>query len=95
MAWSCAEVAVDDLGELAFEAAERFGGGLVLGLFALVVGAAGAGVHGLDAGGHVQRVVERAVAGAGEAVAASGRRLRPRSGRCRCSWRSGRRWRSG
>src|SRR3954464_11477316 len=40
-------VAVDDLGELAFEAAQRLRGGLVLGLFALVVGAPWAGVHGL------------------------------------------------
>ena len=65
-----AEVAVDDFGELALEAAQGFGGGLVLGLFALVVGAAGSGVHGLDAGGQVQGVVEGSVAGAGESVAA-------------------------
>jgi hypothetical protein len=63
------EVAVDDLGELAFEAAEGFGGGLLFGSFALVVGAAGSGVHGLHAGGDVQGVVERSVAGSGEAVA--------------------------
>src|SRR5215212_9935099 len=64
------QVAVDDLGELALEAAQGFGGGLMLGLLALVVGAAGAGVHGLDAGGQVQGVVEGSVAGAGESVAA-------------------------
>jgi hypothetical protein len=64
------EVAVDDLGELALEAAQGFGGGLVLGLLACVVRAAGAGVHGLDAGGEVQGVVEGAVAGPGEPVAA-------------------------
>jgi hypothetical protein len=63
------EVAVDDLGELAFEAAEGFGGGLLFGSFALVVGAAGSGVHGLHAGGDVQGVVEGSVAGSGEAVA--------------------------
>ena len=64
-----AEVAVDDLGELSLEAAEGFCGGLVFGPFALVVGASGPGVHGLDAGGHVERVVERSVAGAREPVA--------------------------
>jgi hypothetical protein len=51
------ELAVDDFGELAFEAAAGFGGRLVFGLFAPVVRLAGPGVHGLDAGGHVQRVI--------------------------------------
>src|SRR3954470_24198225 len=41
------ELAVDDFGELAFEAAEGFGGCLVFGLFALVVRLAGPGVHGV------------------------------------------------
>src|SRR5215216_4859077 len=56
------EVAVDDFGELSLEAAQCFGGGLVFGLFAQVVRAAGSGVHGLDARGQVQGVVEGAVA---------------------------------
>src|SRR3954451_22868307 len=53
------ELAVDDFGELALEAAEGFGGRLVFGAFALVVRLAGAGMHGLDACGHMQGVIER------------------------------------
>jgi hypothetical protein len=64
-----AGLAVDDLCELSLEAAKRFGRCLVLGSFALVVGLAGSGVHGLNTGGYLQRVVEGAVAGARETVA--------------------------
>ena len=52
------------------EAAERFLGGLALGALALVVAAAvGPGVADLGDGHHVQRVVDPAVPGAGQAVA--------------------------
>ncbi len=62
------QMAVDDLGELALEAAERLTGRLVLGELALVVVAPRTRVHRLDAGREVERVVERAVAVPGLAV---------------------------
>jgi hypothetical protein len=64
-----AELAVDDAGELAFEAAEGFGWGLVLGERAAIVVASGSGVHRLDVGSHAQGAVEGSIAGSGEPVA--------------------------
>ncbi len=50
------EMAVDDLRQLALEAAQRLAGGLVLGQLALTVVPPGPGVHHLDpareVGGH-------------------------------------------
>ncbi len=62
------QMAVDDLRELALEAAERLLGRLVLGELALVVVAPRTSVHRLDAGREVERVVERPVAVPGQAV---------------------------
>lgn len=63
------EVAVDDVGELALEAASGFLGCLELGELAVVVLASEAPVSGLDDGGGVQSGVELAVACAVESMA--------------------------
>src|SRR6266536_4900374 len=62
------QMAIDDLRQLALEASERLTGRLVPGELALVVVAPRTSVHRLDAGREVERVVERAVAGPGQAV---------------------------
>ena len=56
------EVAVDDIGDAAFQRPHRFLFGFAFGQFAVVVGAASAGVAELGDGGHVDGVVECAVA---------------------------------
>src|SRR5665811_197886 len=56
------EAAIDDLGQLALEAAQRFTRRLVLGDFALVMVSTEPRMHGLNAGGEVERGVERPVA---------------------------------
>jgi hypothetical protein len=63
------EVAVDDVGQASFEAAQGFHRGLAGGELASVVGAALGVVAQLHDGGDVDDVVDPAVAGAGEAVA--------------------------
>jgi hypothetical protein len=63
------EVAVDDVGQASFEAAQGFHRGLAGGELASVVGAALGVVAQLHDGGDVDDVVHPAVAGAGEAVA--------------------------
>jgi len=60
---------VDDVGELAFEAAPGLCGGFGFGEFALVVVTAGARVAGLADRDDVYCGVELAVAGAGESMA--------------------------
>jgi hypothetical protein len=52
------ETAIDDLRQLALQAAEGLTRRLVLGEFALVVFASEPGMHRLDARGEVQRVVQ-------------------------------------
>jgi hypothetical protein len=56
------EMTIDDLRQLALEAAQRFARGLVLGELALVVVPPGTRVHDLDPRREVERVVERATA---------------------------------
>src|SRR5450756_2021536 len=63
------EMAIDDLRELALQAAERLARGLVLGELASVVVAPGARMHRLDPRREVKRVVERAVTTARKSVA--------------------------
>src|SRR6476469_8115388 len=63
------ELAVDDVGEPAFEAAQGLHGGLAGGALASVVGAALGVVAELDDRGDVQDVVHPSVPGSGEAVA--------------------------
>jgi hypothetical protein len=63
------EVAVDDVGQASFEAAQGFHRGLAGGELASVVGAALGVLAQLHDGGDVDDVVDPAVAGAGEAVA--------------------------
>jgi hypothetical protein len=61
---------VDDVGQAAFEAAQRFLGGLALEPLALVVATPGrVGLAQLGDGHHVQRVIQPPVPGAGKAVA--------------------------
>src|SRR5690242_19841008 len=64
------EVSVDEVGEASFEGAAGFGWGLSFAEFALVVGAAWAGVAGLAERDGVQGGVELPIAGAVESVAA-------------------------
>jgi len=64
------EVFVDHVGQLPFQAAPGFCGGLGLGEFAAIVVAAGSWILGLANGDHVHRRVELTVAGAGESMTA-------------------------
>jgi hypothetical protein len=59
----------DAAGEVAFEAADRFAGGLALGSFALEIVACLGVAAGAGDGDAVNRGVDLAVAAAGEAVA--------------------------
>jgi hypothetical protein len=61
---------VDDVGQVAFEGAQRFHRGLALGEASPVVGAAWCVTAKLDDGHDVQDPIDAAVAGAGEPVAA-------------------------
>jgi hypothetical protein len=63
------QLAVDHVGQAAAQAAHGFHGGLALGDPAPVVGAAGGVVAELDDAGHVQHVIDAAVAGPGQPVA--------------------------
>jgi hypothetical protein len=65
------EVAVEDVGEASFERAPGLSGSLSFVELALVVDAAGAWIAGLDECDGVQGVVELAVAGGVEPVAAT------------------------
>jgi hypothetical protein len=78
------EMAIDDLRQLAFQAAERLARRLVLGELALVMVAPGARMHGLDPSREMQRVVERAIAAPGQAV--------PRANGKRGGWSSRLAW---
>ena len=62
-------MAIDDLRELALQAAERLARRLVLGELAIEVVPSGSRVHRLDPSCEMQRVVERAVAAPGQTVA--------------------------
>ena len=68
---------VDDVGQVAFECAERFHRRLAFGEAATVVGAAGGVTAQLDDGHDVQDPIDASVADSGEPVAAlvAGRRF--------------------
>jgi hypothetical protein len=78
------ELAIDDLRELALEAAQRLARGLVLGELAIEVVSSGSRVHRLDPSCEMQRVVERAIAAPGQAV--------PRANGKRGGWSSRLAW---